>query len=69
MHVWRTTLLDLVAHLTDELDRPEDVIAAAAFLIRSGSVHLCGTFAGCATPGTDGGRADAGWAFPLPPHS
>ncbi len=71
MLVWHTTLLDLVARLTDRIDRNEDVIAAAAFLIGSGLVRLSGTFAGCALTWIGSETAEAGWAFssPEPDHA
>lgn len=41
-----TTLLDLVQSVMSVADSDEEVVATVVYLINSGKVRLCGTFAG-----------------------
>ena len=40
----KTTMLELVTALSEEADSVDEVIATATWMLRSGSVELCGSF-------------------------
>lgn len=42
----RVTLLELVSRIADRLERDDEIVAMAAWLVNSGAVRLCGNFAG-----------------------
>jgi hypothetical protein len=42
----KTTLLDLVQTLSDRATSDDEIVTTVAFLVNSGKVLLCGTFAG-----------------------
>jgi hypothetical protein len=42
----KTTLLDLVQTLSDGATSDDEIVTMVAFLVNSGKVLLCGTFAG-----------------------
>jgi hypothetical protein len=42
----RVTLLELVTRIAARLDDDEEIVALAAWLVNSGTVRLCGNFAG-----------------------
>jgi hypothetical protein len=41
-----STLLDLIQAVSDSAQNDDEVVATVAYLINSGRVRLCGTFAG-----------------------
>jgi hypothetical protein len=42
----KSTLLDLILALSDSARNDDEVVATVVYLINSGRVRLCGTFAG-----------------------
>jgi hypothetical protein len=42
----KSTLLDLIQAVSDAARNDDEVVATVAYLINSGRVRLCGTFAG-----------------------
>ncbi len=42
----KTTLLDLIRTISEYATNDEEIVATVVYLINSGKVQLCGTFAG-----------------------